>query len=606
MTLKHIDPFSRGDIIDRRYRVDDVKRGNMGVVYLCEDIQRHEPIAIKTIDNRFLNTEANRSNFFQEASTWIHLERHPNIVEARALRLIDDHPYLFLERVIADNPRGATLKDLLFTQTIDYRRILQIGVHICDGMIHALKKIPTLVHRDLKSENILIGKEGLPKISDFGMTMRPIPEIVESPKYSIGLDLPVPLTELARRMEGTPAYASPEQCQCLPLDTRSDIYSLGCLFYHLSTRQLPFHRATVEETILAHVRETPTPPIERNRTVPRDFSRLILTCLEKNPRNRFDSFDSVRMELIDLYEFSFYESPKTFCLGLPLTIEEYIERAKSFALLDQYIHARSELMKALNLDSTRSDVYYLLGRYSYKEREYKRALQEFTEAARGIKNDAEFQAFFGKTYQSLSFYNEAEFHYKESIRLAPENDSVYHDWITILFHRNQMQKAESLLYAALRCCRDKSSFLRRLIELYERMDRKNELYETLKELVLLDPDDAISLIRLAELSLESKHPRYAMEWMEKAAKIHPKSFRDLYRLGLLFLAQKNPRRASEIWKTAAATGEGNGAFYRELATLLQSLRLYDDAWVFILRAEEKGEDVGPLKIDIQARRLKSR
>lgn len=606
MNLKSVEPYSRGDTIDQQYLVDDIKRGNMGVVYLCTHVRTNEPIAIKTFDSRFLNSEANRRNFLNEASTWIHLERHPNIVEARFLKMIDDHPYLFLERVIADNPRGATLKDLFFTQTIDYRSMLQIAIHICDGMIHALNRFPNLVHRDLKSENILIGTEGLPKVSDFGMTMRPVLENAEPRQNQYDLDLPFHPSELARRMEGTPAYASPEQCQCQPLDTRSDIYSFGCILYHMTTRHLPFHRNTVEETIISHIRETPVSPIERNKIIPRDFSNLIVKCLEKNPRNRFDSFDSIRMALIDLYEFTFYERPNSFQTGVPLKIDEYIERAKSFALLFQYEHGRSELMKAIRLDPARSEIYYLLGQYSYMEGQYNRAILELKEAARVIRDDAGLYELLGKTYQALSYNEEAIIHFRESIRISPERDSSYHHLIALLLKRNQEREAETVIQKALLSCKDQIPFLLRLAKLYERIGRRDDQYEILEKVVHLNPQQSESLLRLAELCLETKRNHQAREWVERVMKLHPKSFHELYRLGLLYIALKNPRRAAEVWKNAAMTGEGNGGFYLELAALFNSMRNYEEAWQYVLRAEEKGEEISSLKFEIQARRLKGR
>ncbi len=606
MSLIEREPFVKGDIIERRYLVEDIKRGNMGFVYLCLDRKYNQPIAIKTFDNRYLYSEKNRRSFLNEASTWIQLERHPNIVEAKYLKLIDDHPYLFLERVVADNPRGSTLKDLLFTQTIELQRILQIAIHICDGMIHAVGKIPPLVHRDLKSENILIGQDGIPKISDFGMTLSIESDDFSSPKYQYDVDLPYHPIELARRMEGTPAYASPEQCKCETLDTRSDIYSLGCILYYMTTRRLPFHRDTVEQTILAQVREQPRSPREIHRTIPDDLNSLIMVCLEKNPDNRYNSFDDVRMELVELFEFRFNHYPESYQIGSQISVDEYIDRSESFALLMQYKRAREELMKAIKLDPDNSDIYNHLGQYSYMEGEYQRALLELKAALAGMSRNASLHESMGKAYQALTLTDEAELHYREAIRLDPLLSSAYHGLIALLLKRGEADKAEALLKIATDKCEDKVPFYFRLANLYQRMGKNQEQYEYLERVIQLDPHHIESFLRLAEISIESNRMHQGEEWTEQAARCSTNSYRQLYRLGSLYLSVNNPRKAIEYWKMAAATGEGDGLFYSKLAFLLNSMMFHDDAWRFALRAEEKGEDIKALKFDIQARRLRGR
>ncbi|MBN2326906.1 MAG: protein kinase [Candidatus Omnitrophica bacterium] len=603
MNSNEFTPFNAGDIIDDRYRVDDVKRGNMGIVYLCSDIEKDEPVAVKTFDERLLDTEAGRRQFLTEASIWIQLERHPNIVEARFLKLIDNHPYLFLERVIADNVRGATLKDRLFTQTIDYRQVLQIAIHICDGMIHALTKFPDLVHRDLKSENILIGREGTPKISDFGMTISPLMENEDggSDRSNQNIGAGATPSEWAKRMEGAPAYASPEQCQCRTLDTRSDIYSFGCILYHMTTRQLPFHRATVDETILAQIQEKPASPQSINPRVPDELCQLILKCLEKRPGDRFDSFDSLRMELIDLYEFTFFERPQSIRSGFPLTLVEYLERAKSFALLHQYAHARSELLKAVQLDSACMEVYYWLGRCSFLSGQANRAIIELNEALKGMHDHPEIHEMLGKAYLAFSFDSKAEKHLYNAIRLAPERPDAYLELASLHIKRGKPYKAEILLMEGSRYCRDKSPFYRLLIDLFERSGDQEKLFIVLEKHLHENPEDVESLVRMAELSLDLRRGSLALEWADRAVKARPKSFVSLHRLGAIYSALNRGENAVELWKAAAQTGGGDGFCYREIAEALNGMRRYGEAWQYLVMAEEKGENVQALKEEIRSR-----
>ncbi|HQH73188.1 MAG TPA: protein kinase, partial [bacterium] len=128
--------FQVGDRIGGRYLIEEIRRGNMGIVYLASDLDTSQPIALKTLETRYLDSQRNRDAFMREASTWIQLERHPNIVQAYSLQQFGSQPYLLLERILTRNLRGSTLKDLIFTEPVSIQRMIQIGIHICDGMIH--------------------------------------------------------------------------------------------------------------------------------------------------------------------------------------------------------------------------------------------------------------------------------------------------------------------------------------------------------------------------------------------------------------------------------------------------------------------------------------
>lgn len=292
--------FQPGDLILSRYFVEETRRGGMGIVYLCVDRASHKPVAIKTFEDRYLDSERNRKKFLEEACTWIELGSHPNIVRAYSVFLIDEKPYLLIERVASQQYRGATLKDYIYSNPITEQDILQIGIHICDGMLYAQRKFPGFVHRDLKTENILITQEGEPKISDFGLTLRQNPH-EENDDIDNSFTLPsrdnsLDLARLVQCLEGAPAYASPEQCLGKSLDTRSDIYSFGIILYALVVKSPPFHRSTVEETLLAHLSETPIEPIRKNPAIQPSLSKLIMDCLEKEPNRRVSSFAVARKD----------------------------------------------------------------------------------------------------------------------------------------------------------------------------------------------------------------------------------------------------------------------------------------------------------------------
>ncbi|MFB3785479.1 MAG: protein kinase [bacterium] len=594
-----------GDRIGGRYLIEDIRRGNMGIVYLGSDLATSQPIALKTFETRYLDSQRNRVAFMKEASTWIQLERHPNIVQAYSIQQFDSQPYLLLERIPTRNLRGCTLKDLIFSEPLSVQRMIQIGIHICDGMIHALGKFPGLVHRDLKSENILAGPDGLPKISDFGMTLQKEIEFPSSGSAKPGNGF-LDLTDLARRLVGTPAFASPEQCLSLHLDTRSDIYSCGCILYHMAVKRMPFHRDTVEKTILAQVNEAPVPPHLMNEQIPRDYSALILTCLAKKPEARFDSFSSLRRELIYLHEVLFGEEPASFRAGLPLTVDEYVARAQSFALIQQYAQAQAELRKALQAFPRRLDVYYHLSRISFLQKRYERALAECEKALTALPNDPDLHLLRGRISHALSLAAKAELAFQKAIQLAPDRAEAYREWAGLCLERRDYLAAERTLRDALVYCEEKGPFYLQLADLYLRTGKINERYQALERAAQWLPWDVDCLLSLAELSERFHRPARAMAWAFKALQASPHTFPDWYRLGRLFQRLKDTRLAAEAWTHAAALGEGDADFYLELTSLYLNLREFDDAWTYALQAELRGADVQNLKATIQSKRIQPR
>jgi len=597
--------FRVGDQLGGRYQIEEIKRGNMGIVYLCVDQSTQQPVALKTFDSRYFCSDRCRLAFLKEASTWIQLERHPNIVQAYSLQQLDSQPYLLLERIQSPHYRGSTLKDLIFSEPLSVRRMIQIGVHICDGMIHALSKFPGLVHRDLKSENILAGSDGLPKISDFGMTLEKEPD-----PSAAGSGIPrngtLDLTLMAHRMTGTPAFASPEQCLSLSLDTRSDIYSFGCILYHMAVKRMPFHRDSIEKTILAQMFEAPVPPQDLNGQIPRNYSDLILTCLEKRPENRFDSFSSLRQELIYLYEVLFGGKPVSLRAGLPLRVEDYVERAQSFAFIHQYVHAQSELHKALQANPRRADVFYHLSKISFQQRQFERALSESEKALTVMPHDPQLHLLRGRIYRALSRTGEAEQAYQQAIQLDPTQTATYTELVCLLIDRKDYLSAERVIRDALFYCGEEGSLYLLLAEVQEHKGKFHEQYQSLEKAAALLPKHVGCLLTLAELS--SRFHRYsnALAWAFKALRATPRTFQEWHRLGRVFRQLNDLRLAAEAWSRAAALGQGDADFYLELATLYWNLREYDEAWTYALEAERLGADGHHLKAKIQSQRRHSR
>lgn len=228
--------FNIGDKIVGRYEVKQILRGGMGVVYLCHDYQNRIAFALKTFSDKYLANPAAKQRFIKEATTWINLGHHINIVEAERIEKIGGKPFIVLECVLDSKGTSSSLSDKLSKGSINEHTGLNIALQICLGMDYVSKKNPGLVHRDIKPSNILISHNDIAKITDFGIVEFSYvnkEQSANNARYEArGFSNQQQITQTGE-IVGTPSYMSPEQYEGRPLDIRSDIYSFGCVLYEM-------------------------------------------------------------------------------------------------------------------------------------------------------------------------------------------------------------------------------------------------------------------------------------------------------------------------------------------------------------------------------------
>ena len=210
------------------YRIiEKLGEGGMGVVYKAEDTKLDRMVALKFLPERLNASSQDKARFIQEAKAASAMN-HPNIC---TIYSIDEHEgQMFIVMEFVD---GTTLREK--QGAIGYKQAIDIGIQIADGLAAAHEK--GIVHRDIKPENIMIRKDGIAQIMDFGLAKL----------RSSGSKI----TRLTKEGStvGTAGYISPEQVQGLDTDHPSDIFSLAVLLYELFTGQLPFKG--MHETALA-------------------------------------------------------------------------------------------------------------------------------------------------------------------------------------------------------------------------------------------------------------------------------------------------------------------------------------------------------------------
>jgi predicted Ser/Thr protein kinase len=269
--LFDLDPLI-GHVIDGKYElISKLGEGGMSVVYRARRVHIGDDVAVKILLGKFVKDDAALARFRREARAAAML-RHPNVITIHDFgETDDDHApaYIVMEFV-----RGTPLRELLKSEThLSVERAVRLMRGICAGVSAAHRQ--GVIHRDLKPENILI----VAPDDDFEF------ESVRVVDFGLAKLLADAGAGPAGTVVGTPYYMSPEQGMGEPLDTRSDVYSLGAMFYEMLSGIRPFDGETVSGVINRHLYEPP-PPLPAALGIPRRISTAIMQALAKDPDER--------------------------------------------------------------------------------------------------------------------------------------------------------------------------------------------------------------------------------------------------------------------------------------------------------------------------------
>ncbi len=298
--------LSRGRVFANRYEIiEQLGKGGMGTVYKVFDKKIEEDMAIKILKPEIANEKNTIARFSNELK-FARKITNKNVCKMYDLNEHEGNHFITMEYV-----PGEDLKSFIRRSgQVSIGKSVAIAKQICHGLAEAHRL--GVVHRDLKPSNIMIDEEGNAKIMDFG-----IARSTESKG----------ITE-AGIIVGTPEYMSPEQVEGDEVDTRSDIYSLGVILYELVTGNAPFKGKTPIIIAFKHKTDTPQEPSEFNTQVNERLSRIILKCLEKDRKRRYQSVD----ELCEDLKKTEAETPTTSQLKPQDGSETTAETRTSFSL----------------------------------------------------------------------------------------------------------------------------------------------------------------------------------------------------------------------------------------------------------------------------------
>jgi serine/threonine protein kinase/Tfp pilus assembly protein PilF len=262
-----------GKTISHYKILEKLGEGGMGVVYKAQDTKLDRIVALKFLPQHLTSDLVEKERFVHEAKAASALN-HPNITTIHEIDEFEGQMFIVMEYC-----EGKTLKQIVEKETLSIRKVLDIGIQICEGLTIAHEK--GIVHRDIKSVNIMLTPRGQVKIMDFGLAK---------------LKGATKLTE-TRSTLGTAAYMSPEQAQGEEVDQRSDIFSFGVVLYELLTGKLPFggeHHAAI---IYSIINEEPQPVSRYNNQVSTELERIVFKALAKDKDDRYQHIDDLLADL---------------------------------------------------------------------------------------------------------------------------------------------------------------------------------------------------------------------------------------------------------------------------------------------------------------------
>lgn len=259
---KHID-----EVFDGRYKIKrEIGTGGMAIVYEAIDLKTGQSVALKMLKESISdNTQALR-RFINESKA-VAMMDHANIVKILDVSVKTEHKFIVMEYI-----KGITLRDYMNKkEKLSWQEACAFITQILQALDHAHMR--GVIHRDIKPQNIMIMEGGFIKVADFGIAKIPNAETVTMVDHAVG----------------TIYYISPEQARGKKIDARSDLYSLGVMFYEMLTGYLPFMAESSYEIMNKHINTSPKPPKQYIPQLPTGVEQIILCALEKDPTRRYQS-----------------------------------------------------------------------------------------------------------------------------------------------------------------------------------------------------------------------------------------------------------------------------------------------------------------------------
>jgi len=343
--IPQVPVWTPGDTILNRYHIEQVMSGSMGNVYISEHLGWKIKVAIKAPRPEVLADREGMQRILKEANTWVRMGMHPNVASCFYVLAINNIPHLFIEFI-----DGGNLSDWIKAgRCRNLRTALSLAIQFCHGMEFTHQR--GIIHRDIKPQNILITKNSLLKITDFGILLAH--GDTEKGDGSVP-DIDPANHEATIGFRGTIGYASPEQLRnAHTVDQRTDIFSFGLCLWVMLCGKKPFTNNAVEHKI-----PTPTPAAPDIK-----FSAGLKDILRKsiayNPDDRYQNFVEMRAALNEAYTAAFNTAcPYAELSNIDLRADSLNNRAVSLFELGKSGEATACLNKTLEINEMLPEAVY--------------------------------------------------------------------------------------------------------------------------------------------------------------------------------------------------------------------------------------------------------
>ena len=264
-----MDVFKKniGEVFDGRYKINrTIGVGGMAIVYEATDLTSNRTVAIKMLKDSISDNPQALRRFINESKA-VAMLNHPNIVKILDISVKTEHKFIVMDYI-----KGITLRDYMDDKRIlNWRDAVGFITQILLALDHAHMK--GVIHRDIKPQNIMVTEDGVIKVADFGIAKIPNAETVTMIDHAVG----------------TIYYISPEQAKGKKIDARSDLYSLGVMFYEMVTGKLPFVAENAYAIMHKHINEAPEAPTNIIPNLPLGIEQIIMMAMEKLLENRYQS-----------------------------------------------------------------------------------------------------------------------------------------------------------------------------------------------------------------------------------------------------------------------------------------------------------------------------
>ncbi|WP_010269777.1 Stk1 family PASTA domain-containing Ser/Thr kinase [Paenibacillus senegalensis] len=311
-----------GQVLGGRYEIlERVGGGGMAIVYKAHDLLLNRHVAVKILRQQYVHDDEFIHRFGWEAQSAASLS-HPNVVSIYDVGQEDEIHYIVMEYV-----DGMTLNDLIKQRApLQVEEAVHIASQICDALEHAHAN--EIIHRDIKPHNILMGRGGRVKVTDFGIARA---------ETSTGI------TQTGS-VVGSVHYFSPEHAKGVAAGAKSDLYSLGIVLYQMLTGKLPFIGESPISVALKHLQEHVEDPRKVNPMIPQSVENIILKALRKSPEHRYQSAGEMLKDLETCLLPERRHEPK-----LPAEGSEHDD--------DDFDHEKTKVVPAIRASQIEADDY---------------------------------------------------------------------------------------------------------------------------------------------------------------------------------------------------------------------------------------------------------